>query len=186
VDEALEAAAAIGFPVALKITGQDHKTEAGGVLLSITDAQSLTTAYSSLSERFGPQVVVQAMSAPGIEMALGIVRDEQFGPVVVVAAGGVYVELMKDRRLGMPPLDDARAYRLLDGLQIRSLLDGFRGSQPCDVDSLARAIVGISHLAADIGEYVEALDVNPVVVSQRGAVAVDGLVIQREPSRASS
>ncbi|MGZ4148139.1 MAG: acetate--CoA ligase family protein, partial [Actinomycetota bacterium] len=125
------------------------------------------------------EVTVSAMAAPGVEMALGIVRDAQLGPLVLVAAGGILVEVLGDRRLAMPPIDEARARRLIDRLKIRRLLDGVRGQLPSDVGSLARALVGLSWLAADLGERLEALDVNPVICGPDGCVAVDVLVIPR-------
>jgi hypothetical protein len=97
-----------------------------------------------------------------------------------VGAGGVLVEIMRDRRLAMPPLDVVRARSLVDRLQIRSLLDGVRGQPAADVDALARAIVALSWLAKDLGEPLEALDANPIICSPDGCVAVDALVIQRK------
>jgi hypothetical protein len=117
-----------------------------------------------------------------VEVALGVVRDPQFGPLVLVAAGGVLVELLKDRRLAMPPLDPARAHRLIDGLAMRPLFDGVRGSPACDVDALARTVVALSWLAHDLGEHLEALDVNPVICGPDGCLAVDSLVVPRHGS----
>ena len=119
------------------------------------------------------------MAPIGVEIALGIVRDDQFGPLVLVGAGGVLVEIMKDRRLALPPLDEARARSLVDGLEIRPLLDGVRGQPPPDVDALTRAIAALSWLAHDLGDRLEALDANPVTCSADGCVAVDALVISR-------
>jgi hypothetical protein len=124
-------------------------------------------------------VTVAPMAPPGVEIALGIVRDPQFGPLVLVGAGGVLVEIMRDRRLAMPPLDVVRARSLVDRLEIRSLLDGVRGQPAADVDALSRAIVAISWLAHDLAEHLEALDANPVICSPDGCVAVDALVIPR-------
>jgi hypothetical protein len=114
-----------------------------------------------------------------VELALGIVHDAQFGALVMVAAGGVLVELLKDRRLGMPPLDGPRARRLVDGLASRSLLDGLRGAPPSDVDSVVQAVVALSALAQDLGTHIAALDANPLIAGPDGCVAVDALVIPR-------
>ncbi len=119
------------------------------------------------------------MAPPGVEIALGVVRDPQFGPLVLVAAGGILVELLRDRRLALPPLDRARAMRLIDRLRVRPLLDGIRGAPPADVEALARAVVGLSWLAHDLGDLIEALDANPVVCFPEGCAAVDALVVQR-------
>jgi acyl-CoA synthetase (NDP forming) len=117
------------------------------------------------------------MAPPGVEVALGIVRDPTFGPLVLVAAGGVLVELLHDRKLALPPIDEVAARRLIDGLAIRPLLDGVRGAPPSDVDALARAVSRLSVLAVELGDRIVELDVNPVIVSPSGCVAVDALVI---------
>jgi hypothetical protein len=119
------------------------------------------------------------MAPGGVEVALGIVRDPQFGPLVLVAAGGVLVEVLKDRRLALPPLDEVRARRLIDRLGVRPLLDGVRGQAAADVGALTRAMVSLSWLAHDLGGYLEALDANPVICGPAGCVAVDALVIPR-------
>jgi hypothetical protein len=98
---------------------------------------------------------------------------------VLVGAGGVLVEVLKDRRLALPPLDEARARSLVDRLRIRPLLDGVRGQPPADLGALARVAVALSWLAHDLGEHLEALDANPVICSPGGCVAVDALVIPR-------
>jgi hypothetical protein len=107
------------------------------------------------------------------------VRDPQFGPLVLVGAGGVLVEVLKDRRLALPPLDEARARSMIDRLEVRPLLDGVRGRPPVDVDAVARAIVAISWLANDLGDNLEALDANPVICAPEGCVSVDALVMPR-------
>ena len=93
-----------------------------------------------MSSRLGPAVTVQEMVEPGVEMALGVAQDSQFGPLVMVAAGGVLIETFGDRRLALPPLDEARASRLIDRLDARPLLDGVRGAPPADVAALATAL----------------------------------------------
>jgi hypothetical protein len=119
------------------------------------------------------------MAPPGVEIALGIVRDPQFGPMVVVGAGGVLVEVLGDRRLAMPPLDELRARSMVDHLRIRVLLDGVRGQPAADVDALTRAIVTLSWVARDLGDHLEALDANPMICGPDACVAVDALVIPR-------
>ena len=138
-----------------------------------------------MSSRLGPTVTVQEMVEPGVEMALGVVHDPQFGPLVMVAAGGVLIETLGDRRLALPPLDEARASKLIDRLDVRPLLDGVRGAPPADVNSLARALSRLSLLAQDLGDLIDALDVNPVIVGSRGCVAVDALVAGNQLSTAA-
>ncbi len=178
--DARAAAIELGWPVVLKTAapGIQHKSDVGGVRVGIAYEAALEGAYSSLAS-LGPEVTVARMAPPGVEVALGIVRDPQFGPLVLVAAGGVLVEVLGDRRLGMPPLDEARAIRLIDGLKIRSLLDGVRGQPAADVGAIARAVVALSWLAVDLGERLDALDVNPLICGPDGCVAVDALVLPR-------
>jgi hypothetical protein len=183
LDEVLAAADEVGYPVALKTAapGVTHKSDVGGVVLGRPNADALREAYADVADRLGAQVVVAAMAPKGVEVALGVVRDPSFGPLVLVGAGGVLVELLGDRRLGLPPLDEPAARRMLDGLATRPLLDGFRGAPPADVGGLARAVSRLSVLAADLGDLIAALDVNPVIVSPEGCVAVDCL-LEREPT----
>ena len=180
-DEVEWAAADIGFPVAVKIDNPQiqHKSEVDGVRLNIQGADELRGAYEDLSSRLGPAVTVAEMASPGVEMHLGIVNDPMFGPLVLVAAGGVLVEVLHDRALGLPPLDDAAALRLIDRLKIRPMLDGVRGAAPSDVAALAHAVSRMSVVAEDLGDLVDAIDVNPVIVSPTGCVAVDALVVPR-------
>jgi hypothetical protein len=147
------------------------------VRLGVDDSPSLEDAYGDLERELGPQVTVSKMAPPGVEVALGIVNDPQFGPLVLVGAGGVLVEVIKDRRLALPPLEEARARGLVDRLEIRPLLDGLRGQPPANVDALGRAIVALSWLAHDLGEHIEGLDANPMICGPTGCAAVDALVI---------
>ena len=179
LDEVLDAAERIGYPIVLKTAVASHKTEVGGVALGIRDGEALAAAYREMSSRLGPAVTVQEMVGPGVEVALGVVHDPQFGPLVMVAAGGVLIEVFRDRRLALPPLDDAHARRLIDRLEMRPLLDGVRGAPSVDVGALAESLSRISILAGDLGDLIGALDVNPLIVGEDGCVAVDALV---EPS----
>jgi acyl-CoA synthetase (NDP forming) len=177
--EALDAAEAVGFPVVLKTAapGIAHKSDVDGVRLGLADTAAVRAAYDDVAGRLGPPVVVGAMAPSGVEVALGIVRDPTFGPLVLVAAGGILIELLHDRALAFPPFDETGARRLIDRLQMRPLLDGVRGAPQADVDSLARAVCRLSVLAADLGDRLAELDVNPMIVSPEGCVAVDALVV---------
>jgi acyl-CoA synthetase (NDP forming) len=181
LDGTLAAAERVGYPVALKTANPEiaHKTDAGGVRLALRDPDQLRVAYDDVTARLGPLVTVAAMAPAGVEVALGLVRDPMFGPLLLVAAGGVLVEVLHDRRLGLPPLDEPRAARLVERLQIRPLLGGVRGAPAADVPALVHAVARLSVLAADLGEHLDALDVNPVMVSPTGCVAVDALVVPR-------
>jgi acyl-CoA synthetase (NDP forming) len=183
LQDAIAAAERLGFPVALKTFGPgvQHKSDVGGVRLGVDDSPSLEDAYTDLDRRLGPQVTVAPMAPPGVEIALGIVRDLQFGPLVLVGGGGVLVVVLNDRRHAMPPLDEARARSMVDRLEIRPLLDGVRGQPRADIDALARAIAALSWLALDLGHHLEALDANPIICGPNGCLAVDSLVISRHP-----
>ena len=180
-EEAVAAARELGFPVVLKTAapGVGHKSDRGGVRLGLRSEDEARAAYLDLSQRLGSEVVVARQAPEGVELALGVVRDDQFGPLVLVAAGGVLVEVLDDRRLALPPLDAARARRLVDGLAARSLLDGLRGRPPVELDAVVEALVRLSRLASDLGDALDALDVNPLIAGPGGCVAADALVIPR-------
>jgi acyl-CoA synthetase (NDP forming) len=179
LEAAQGAAERIGWPVALKTAapGVAHKSEVGGVRLGLDGPERLAAAYDDLAARLGPRVLVASMAGPGVELALGVVADPQFGPLVMVAAGGVLVEVLRDRRFALPPVDHRQALGLLDRLAVRPLLDGVRGAAPADLDAVADAVVRLSILAVDLGPALAALDVNPLIAGPDGCVAVDALVV---------
>jgi len=181
--EATAAAGRIGWPVVLKTAaaGVTHKSDAGGVRLGIADAGMLAAAYAEMSRSLGPEVTVSATVPPGPELALGVVRDPQFGPLVMAGAGGVLVELIADRVFGLPPLDPMRAHAMLGRLNARRLLDGFRGTPASDVTAVASAIVRLSALAAGVGDLIGGLDINPLIAGPSGCVAVDVLIARERP-----
>ena len=175
---AVAAANAIGYPVVLKTAaiGVAHKSDVGGVVMGIDDDHAVRGAYRVMSARLGPHIAVCRQVAGGVEVALGLVRDPQLGPLVVVAAGGVLAELLHDRAVALPPLTGERAEKLLQRLTIRRTLDGWRGAAPVDVGGLADAVVALGAIAVELGDRITALDVNPVVVGTDGVIAVDVLV----------
>lgn len=178
--EAVEAAIRIGFPVALKTAGAAHKSDVDGVRLGLADPVALRQAHRDLAVRLGPRVVVARMVRDrGVEMMLGLQRDPDFGPVVLLGFGGIHAEILQDAAFALPPFDAAEARRLIDRLRLRPLLDGVRGAPVADIDALAEAAARFSALAAALGDRVEAIDVNPILVLPHGAVAVDALVVGR-------
>jgi acyl-CoA synthetase (NDP forming) len=180
---AVAAAAEIGYPVVLKTDepGVAHKSDAGGVLLGLAGPAAAGAAYDSLAARLGPRVLVSETAAPGTELALGLARDPALGLLLVAGAGGVLVELLADRAVALPPVDHAGALRLIGQLRVATLLAGVRGRQPADLTAVAAAITGLSALAAELGDVLEALDINPLICGPAGAVAVDALAIPRQP-----
>ncbi len=179
--EAAEAAGALGWPVVLKTDDAAiaHKSDVGGVVLGLDSAAAVTAAYEEMAARLGPKALVMTTAPAGVELALGIVRDPLLGPVVVVGSGGVLVEILADRALGLPPLDTKAAHRLLGRLAARRLLDGVRGAPPADLEAVAAAVVALSDLAVELGDDIEALDVNPLRCGPDGALALDALVVAR-------
>src|SRR3990172_8556771 len=135
----------------------------------------MRSATRSCSRRPLPASNTSRTSAGGTSGSRAAMPAPSCGPLVLVAAGGVLVELLKDRSLALPPLDGAAARRLIDGLQIRPILAGVRGTAAADVDALAQAVARLSVVAADLGDLVDAFDVNPVIVGPKGCVAVDAL-----------
>jgi acyl-CoA synthetase (NDP forming) len=120
------------------------------------------------------------MAEPGVELALGLINDPQFGPVVMVGAGGVLVELLRDARYGLAPFGPKTARRLLDGLSVRPVLDGVRGAPSADIDAAADAVARFSVLAADLADVIGECDVNPLIAGPSGAIAVDALIVARK------
>lgn len=177
--EALAAAAAFNGPVVVKtaMPGIAHKSEVGGVKLNLMGEAAVGAAYDDLAARLGPTVLVAPMAAKGVEMILGVTRDAQFGPTLVVGSGGVLAEALKDVVLARPPFDAAWAARLIDRLKLRTLLDGFRGTPKADVASFAAAAARLSALAVALADVVKEIDINPVIVGPTGCVAVDALVV---------
>ena len=175
------AAEQIGYPVVLKTDepGILHKSDVSGVVLGIADASELAESYADLANRLGPRVLVCQTIPAGPELALGIVRDRELGPLVVVGAGGVLVELLADRAVALPPVGPAQAGELLAGLRVARLLAGVRGAPPADLPAVIRAVCGLSELAIELGEQLGALDINPLICGPQGAVAVDALAIAR-------
>ncbi|MBL8698533.1 MAG: acetate--CoA ligase family protein [Alphaproteobacteria bacterium] len=180
---AAEAATVVGYPVALKTAaGHAHKSDVGGVHLGLASAEAVAAAYEDLARRLGPEVVVAAMAPRGTEIGLGAVVDPGLGPLVVVSAGGVMIELLADRAAALAPFDAATAAALLAELRIHRLLRGLRGRPAADLDALARIVAGFSAMIAALSDVIAEIDVNPLIAGPHGAVAVDALVIPRQRS----
>jgi acetate---CoA ligase (ADP-forming) len=178
---ALAAAADIGYPVVLKTAEPhiQHKSDVGGVVLGIGDRGRLAAAYADLAGRLGPRVLVCQTVPAGVELALGVVADPELGPLVVVGAGGVLVELLADRAVALPPVSGELAAQLVGPLRVGKLLTGVRGARPADLDAVLRAVAGLSDLALELGDHLAALDINPLICGPHGAIAVDALAIAR-------
>jgi acyl-CoA synthetase (NDP forming) len=183
-EEALAAAAELGYPVVLKTAepGIAHKSDVGGVVLGLAGPPALAAAYQDLAERLGRRVLVGETIPAGPELSLGLARDHELGPLLVVGAGGVLVELLADRAVALPPAGPEQARQLIGELRAAALLAGARGQPAADWDAVVAAITGLSQLAAELGDALEALDINPLICGPDRAVAVDALAIPRQAS----
>ncbi len=186
-EDAIQAAERLGWPVALKIVSRAvvHKTDIGGVLLSLTNAEAIRDGVITLQQRMHraghggdlDAILVQPMAPGGIEMFLGATRDPLFGPAVAFGTGGVQVGLWNDVVVRLAPLSAPEAENMVDSVRGRALLDGFRGGPKGDRHVLVDAIVRISRLIFAMPEVLE-LDLNPLLALEpgRGVVAVDARI----------
>jgi acetate---CoA ligase (ADP-forming) len=191
-DEAAAQAAAIGFPVAVKVVSPQasHKTEVGGVALGLPDAAAIRSAADAMAKRLaahdpGAQIegfLVQEM-VDGLEMILGVREDPQFGPFMLVGFGGVMVEVMRDVAIRLLPIDEDIARDMLRSLRGAALLGAFRGRPPRDMQAVVRAMTGLSSLFADHRPWLSDLEINPLIVlaENQGARAVDVRLVRRTP-----
>jgi acyl-CoA synthetase (NDP forming) len=193
-DGAGKVAADIGFPVTMKVVSDRilHKTEIGGVVLNVKDEIDARATFELLAERArtaldgvdADGVLVQQQVVDGVEMIVGLVIDEQFGPFVLVGTGGIMAELLDDAVLRPAPVTPEQAMEMVRSLRGHALLSGFRGAAPADVDALAQAVSDLSRIGVDHAETIAELDLNPVLVrpAGKGAVAVDALAVMRSES----
>ena len=170
----------IVFPVVLK-TAQpeiDHKSDVGGVILNITSSEMLITAYEDLSKRLGPLAMIAPMiESEGVEMILGVSRDDQFGPVVLVGFGGIYAEVMSDIAVLLPPFDAETVKRALVSLTLYPMLDGVRGTVSVDIDSYCQAAALLSQISLSLKDCISEIDINPIKIGVDGCVGLDALMV---------
>ncbi len=186
LEEALRAAEKIGYPVVLKTAaGLLHKTERRGVRLDLRDGDDLVAAYRDLEARLGRRVLVQEQVPPGVELLLGIVADPHFGPMLTVGSGGIHVEILADVRWLLLPTSAAEVRAALAKLRGAPLLRGARGRAPADEDAVVRAALGLAALAEDLGDRIEAVDVNPLIALPDRAVVVDALIVPKTGARSA-
>lgn len=188
VDEAAQAATRIGYPVALKVLSPQitHKTDVGGVALDIRNEQGLRTAFAQImaaarekrpdAELQGVTVQRMLKTRDGVELIAGMKQDATFGAVLMVGGGGVTAELYRDRALGLPPLNERLARRMLESLISWPLLQGYRGRPAVNVARLIETLMRLSYLTAHHPEIRE-FDVNPLLVTPQDVVALDARVV---------
>ena len=186
-EDAVAAAERLGYPVVLKVRSPDvtHKTDVGGVAVGVDTPEEVAVAFErivgAVAERQPDAhvrgVTVQPMVAtPGHELLLGARKDPSFGAVILVGAGGVAAEVLGDRTLGLPPLNERLARRMLESLRIWPLLRGHRGRPAVDLDSLLEVLVRFSHLVADYPE-IDEIEINPLLATSEGTVALDARAV---------
>ena len=177
------AAARLGYPVVLKTAqpGINHKSDQGGVVVGIQSEPELLLHYRDIKQRLGPMALVSQMVSAGVEIALGTVNDSQFGPIIMVAAGGILVEFLDDRAMAMCPLDAAQSETLLGSLKLNRLLLGVRGQPAVNRQALIDAIVNLSQLAFSLRDSIAEIDINPVIANASDVIAVDALILRGSP-----
>lgn len=185
LQEALAAAAEIGFPVVLKALGQLHKSDSGGVAVGLRDPKALSEALTRMESALEPpwfSVEAMAPLSQGLELIVGAKRDPRFGPVLLVGAGGLYAEIVKDVAVALAPVTEAAAEALLRSLRIAPLLDGARGRPAVDVGAAARAAAALSRVAAEHPEIAE-IEINPLLALPDGALGLDGRIVLSDDAR---
>ena len=190
VEEVVSAADKLGYPCVLKVASVDipHKTEFGALRLGLGTPEAVKTAYEEMIAGVWvkkPDVAIEGIlvqkQIKGVECLLGISRDEQLGPTLVMGLGGVFVEILADVAIRIPPISSSEARRALESLKGAKVFAGVRGAPPADIDALADMAARLSWLAHDLRHDIAEMDLNPVVVlpQGQGAFAVDALLVTR-------
>jgi acetyltransferase len=189
VDEAVAAAERMGYPVVLKIvcSGILHKSDVGGVAVYLRSAQEVRAGYEGILGNLGRHGVAAPIEgmlvcehvSGGLELALGLHRDSEMGLVVMAGSGGVLLELVRDVAFAAPPVSPDKARDMLSRTRVSRLLTGYRGAKPCDAEAVVRGLVALGRIAADLGDAIESIDINPFVAlaQGQGATALDALVV---------
>jgi len=168
-------------PVALKVISPEisHKSDAGGVLLNIAQLSDAEEAYEKikkLNRGISCGILIQKMVLDGKEVILGTKRDPSFGPIVLFGLGGIYVEIFKESSLRVAPINRSEAEEMISELKVADILKGVRGERPLDIEALVENLLRLSQLMIDFPE-IEGIDINPVKVLEKGALAVDARIL---------
>ena len=185
-DEAVSISEAIGYPVVLKVSSVDitHKSDAGGVKVNLKDQSEVENAFDQIMSSCRGAVpganiegvAVQGMAKPGTEIIMGMIKDANFGPVVMFGLGGVLVEVLKDVAFRIVPIEKADAADMINEIQGKKLLNGYRGQDPADIPYLQEMLVKLSDFVHRT-PGIEEIDMNPVFAHKKGAVVVDARII---------
>jgi acetyl-CoA synthetase len=176
--EAVTAADELGYPVVVKALGVAHKTETGAVRLNLGSADEVSTAVKELSDLSASYLVEKMIDGAAAELIVGVARDEQFGPYLLVGGGGILVELMKDSASLLMPTTREHVLHALVQLKCAPLLNGFRGAPPADIKAAADVILTVAGMVENDPSSIIELDINPLMLlaEGRGVVAADALI----------
>ncbi len=186
VSEALKFAESIGYPVVLKIVSPDviHKSDVGGVMINLNDAESVKNAYEEILKNVKKQIpkaritgiLVQEMAPASTEVIVGSIKDPQFGPALMFGLGGIFVEVLKDVTFRVAPLTEDEACDMISEVKAYPLLKGYRNTPPADISAIVKILMKTSKLVMEHPEIKE-LDLNPIIVYEKGAKTVDARII---------
>jgi len=190
VDEAADLGASIGFPVVLKVVSADlpHKSDVGGVILGLQNADAVREAFSTMMERMSKLpgnpvidgILVAEQVSGGVEVVLGAHRDPEMGPMVLFGSGGVAIELYKDYGLAACPVTEDEADDLISRTKAGTLIGAFRGRPAMDRDVIRRTLASLSELMLDGGDRLASVEINPFTVRQNGGVSLDALIVKED------
>ncbi|MEM3577533.1 MAG: acetate--CoA ligase family protein [Candidatus Bathyarchaeia archaeon] len=185
-DEAVKSAKAIGFPVVLKIVSPDiiHKSDVGGVVVGLKTVDEVRSAYRQIIQNVKKHkadakiegILVQEMAPPSTEVIVGAVKDPQFGPALMFGLGGIFVEVLRDVAFRIAPISEDEAREMIGEIKAYPLLKGYRGLPPADIETIVKILVNTSRLVMEHQEIKE-LDLNPIMVYEKGAKTVDARII---------
>ncbi|MFO7665026.1 MAG: acetate--CoA ligase family protein [Desulfobacterales bacterium] len=180
LEDALNAAGHIGFPVVMKgiLPGAIHKTESGLVKLGVSSGEEVKKVFGELNIKMAGkgEILVQKQMEGGLELIAGMIRDPQFGPCVMLGLGGVFAEILKDTVFAVAPVSYKEALSMIGRLKSQKLINGFRGYPPVDREALAKILVGLGDLGYE-NPNIREIDINPLIAGKKSIVAVDAVII---------
>ena len=173
----------------MKIDSEDipHKTDVGGIILNVQNEQEVKNAYEEIKNNIAKNcpdaringISVQQMLPKGVEVIVGVTNDETFGPVMMFGLGGVFVEVFKDVSFRIAPLTKVDAMNMIDQLNGVDLLNGIRNQVAVDKEAIIDTLLKVSQLVVDYKDVIQEIDINPLIVYEKGIVAADALIITK-------
>ena len=184
--EAVEFAKDIGYPVVLKIVSPEiiHKSDVGGVIINLKDSRDVQNAYKQIMDNVQKHkpnakiigMLVQEMAPSSTEVIVGATKDPQFGPAIMFGLGGIFVEVLRDVTFRIAPVTEDEAREMITEVRAYPLLKGYRNTPPADIDAIVKILLNTSRLVTD-HEEIKELDLNPIMVYEKGAKTVDARII---------